>query len=87
MVKPVPKLPLHELTAIARDVVGRHHHEVVGTVPAEGDSGYAELIVALHTDADSSLERLTIGVHRTESPECIREHIESRLRAPVQEAH
>ena len=73
------KLPLHELTAIARDVVGRHHHEVVGTVPAEGDSEYAELVVALNADPGAST-RLTIGVHRTESRESIREQIERRLR-------
>lgn len=73
------KLPLHELTAIARDVVGRHHHEVVGTVPAEGDSEYAELVVALNADPEAS-NRLTIGVHRTESRESIREQIERRLR-------
>ncbi len=65
---------------MARDIVGRHHHEVVGAVPAEGDSGYAELIVAVNADPGSSIERLTIGVHRTESPECIREQIEGRMR-------
>ena len=58
------KLPLHELTAMARDVVAQHHYEAVGAVPAEGDSAYAELVVALNADLDSHGERLTIGVHR-----------------------
>ena len=61
---------------MARDVVRRHHHDVVGTVPAEGDSEYAELIVALNGDPGSSIKRLTIGVHRTESLESIRDRIE-----------
>ena len=86
MVTPEPKLPLHELTAIARDVVGRHDHEVVGAVPAEGDSGYAEVIVALNADPGSAINRLTIGVHRTASPESIREQIERLLRAGVEDA-
>lgn len=81
------KLPLHELTAIARDVVGRHNHEVVGAVPAEGDSGYAELIVALNAGSGSSINRVTIGVHRTASPESIRQQIEGRLRGRDQESH
>ena len=81
----MPKLPLHELTAIARDVVGRHHHEVVGTVPAEGDSEYAELVVALNADPGAS-KRVTIGIHRTESRESIREQIERRLRDRCGEA-
>lgn len=65
---------------MARDIVGRHQHRVVGTVPAEGDSAYAELIVAVNPDPGSSIERLTIGVHRTESPESIRDQIEGRMR-------
>ena len=52
--KPISKLPLHELTAMARDVVAQHHYEVVGAVPAEGDSAYAELVVALNADLDST---------------------------------
>ena len=79
MIRAMSKLPLHELTAIARDVVGRHHHEVIGTVPAEGDSEYAELVVALNADPGAS-KRLTIGIHRAESRESIREQIERRLR-------
>jgi hypothetical protein len=79
MVEPASKLSLHDLTAIARDIVARYRHEVVGTVPAEGDSEYAEVVVALKADPGSSINRLTIGVHRTESPECIREHIERRM--------
>jgi len=81
MVRPASKLPLDELTAMARDIVGRHHHEFVGTVPAEGDSAYAELIVAVNADPGSSTGRVTIGVHRTESLECIRDQIEGRMRA------
>ena len=75
-----------DLAAIARDVAGRHHHEVVGAVPAEGDSAYAEVVVALNSDAGSSDDRLTIGVHRTESAECIRDRIERRIRARAQNA-
>ena len=76
MDNPASKLPLPALTAMARDVIRRHHHEVVGTVPAEGDSEYAELIVALNAGPGSSIKRLAIGVHRTESPESIRDQIE-----------
>jgi len=61
---------------MARDVVRRHHHEIIGAVPAEGDSEYAELIVALNANPGSSIKRLAIGVHRTESPESIRDRIE-----------
>jgi hypothetical protein len=86
MAQPASKLPLRDLAAIARDVVGRHHHEVVGAVPAEGDSAYAEVVVTLNGDAGSSRERLTIGVHRTECAECIREQIERRIRARPQNA-
>ncbi len=84
MVTPEPKLPLHKLTAIAREIVGRHDHEVVGAIPAEGDSEYAELIVALNSDPGSAISRLTIGIHRTASPESIRQQIEQRLRAGVE---
>jgi hypothetical protein len=76
MAKPAAKLPLHDLTVMARDVVRRHQHQVIGAIPAEGDSEYAELIVALNGDPGSSVKRLTIGVHRTESPESIRDQIE-----------
>jgi hypothetical protein len=59
----------------------------LGTVPAEGDSEYAELVVALNAALGAS-KRLTTGVHRTESRESIREQIErsapgSRPGAPV----
>ena len=74
--KSASKLPLHDLTAMARDVVRRHRHEVIGAIPAEGDSEYAELIVALNGDPGSSIKRLTIGVHRTQSRESIRDRIE-----------
>ena len=80
------KLPLHELTAMARDVVAQHHYEAVGAVPAEGDSAYAELVVALNADLDSHGERLTIGVHRTEPLESIRKQIERRLQRRMEEA-
>ena len=62
---------------MARDVVRRPRHEVLGAVTAEGDTEYAELIVALNGDPGSSMKRLTIGVHRTQSPESIRDRIEA----------
>jgi hypothetical protein len=73
------KLSLQDVTAIGREVVGADDY-VIGTIPSEGDSEYAELVVALH-DSDSSTQRLSIGVHRSESAECIREQIARFVRA------
>jgi hypothetical protein len=93
MAEPASKLSLHDLTAMARDIVARYDHAVVGTIPAEGDSEYAEVVVMLKADQRSpmkadpgSSDRLTIGVHRTESPESIREHIECRMERVSKEA-
>jgi hypothetical protein len=75
MNKPASKLSLQDVTDIAREVVRGEDHLVIGAVPAEGGSEYAELVVALNVESGSSPQRLTIGVHRADSIEGIREQI------------
>ena len=74
------RLSLQDVTAIARDVVREAEHEVIGAVPGAGESDYAELFVALNTPAGFP-QRVSIGVHRGESPEFVREEIAQGLRA------
>jgi hypothetical protein len=80
MTQPASKLSLQEVTAIARELVREDDHEVIGAIPAEGDSEYAELVLALNPDHGSTIQRLTIGVHRAQSADCVREQIASGLR-------
>jgi hypothetical protein len=75
MSKPASKVSLQDVTDIARDVVRGEDHLVIGAVPAEGGSEYAELVVALNVDSASPPQRMTIGVHRADSVEGIREQI------------
>ena len=74
------KLYLREITSIAREVAERHRYAVLGTI-AEGGSEYAEVIL---TDGDSGnsavIDRVTVGVHRDETVDQIRDDIERRVR-------
>jgi len=75
MSKQPSKMSLQDVTDIARQVVRGEDHLVIGAVPAEGGSEYAELVVALNVESGASPQRLTIGVHRADSVDGVREQI------------